>query len=64
MLTEFYNRIDRILSNRKINEHLSSDRIERASFDGTNRQTISSVVHPFALTVHGHYIYWTDWSLR
>lgn len=21
-------------------------------------------MHPFAITVHGHYIYWTDWSLR
>jgi hypothetical protein len=41
-----------------------SDRIERASLDGTNRETISSVVHPFAITVHGHFIYWTDWSLR
>jgi hypothetical protein len=41
-----------------------SDRIERASLDGTNREVISTVVHPFAITVHGHYIYWTDWSLR
>ncbi|CAF0886571.1 unnamed protein product [Adineta steineri] len=40
------------------------DRIERASLDGTNREVISTVVHPFALTVHGHYIYWTDWSFR
>ncbi|CAM4944086.1 unnamed protein product [Rotaria socialis] len=40
------------------------DRIERASLDGTNRETISTVIHPFAITVHGHYIYWTDWSLR
>jgi low density lipoprotein-related protein 2 len=32
--------------------------------DGTNREVISTVVHPFAITVHGHYIYWTDWSLR
>ena len=43
---------------------LSSDRIERASFDGTNREVIATVVHPFAITVHGHYIYWTDWNLR
>jgi hypothetical protein len=41
-----------------------SDRIERASFDGTNREVIATVVHPFAITVHGHYIYWTDWTLR
>ena len=41
-----------------------SDRIERASLDGTNREVILSVVHPFAITVHGHYIYWTDWTLR
>ncbi|CAF0957368.1 unnamed protein product [Adineta ricciae] len=40
------------------------DRIERASFDGTNREVIATVVHPFAITVHGHYIYWTDWNLR
>jgi low density lipoprotein-related protein 2 len=42
----------------------NSDRIERASLDGTNREVISTVVHPFAITVHGHYIYWTDWQLR
>jgi low density lipoprotein-related protein 2 len=41
-----------------------SDRIERASLDGTNREVILSVVHPFAITLHGHYIYWTDWALR
>ncbi|CAF1581398.1 unnamed protein product, partial [Rotaria sordida] len=40
------------------------DRIERAEFDGTNRQVILTVVHPFAITVHEHYIYWTDWVLR
>ncbi|CAF4205785.1 unnamed protein product, partial [Rotaria sp. Silwood2] len=40
------------------------DRIERASLDGTNREVISTVVHPFAITVHGHYIYWTDWAFR
>jgi hypothetical protein len=32
-----------------------SDRIERASsLDGTNREVIWTVVHPFAITVHGH----------
>lgn len=41
-----------------------SDRIERAGLDGTNREVISTAIHPFAITIHGHFIYWTDWSLR
>lgn len=25
------------------------------------RKVLSTAYHPFALTVHGHFIYWTDW---
>ncbi|CAF1493977.1 unnamed protein product, partial [Rotaria sordida] len=39
------------------------DRIEHVSLDSTNREIISTVVHPFAMTVHRHYIYWMDWTL-
>lgn len=38
------------------------DRIERSNLDGNYRQVLSTALHPFALTVHHHYIYWTDWS--
>ncbi|CAF1308989.1 unnamed protein product, partial [Didymodactylos carnosus] len=39
------------------------DRIERAGFDGLNRELLTSAVHPFAIVVHDHFIYWTDWAL-
>ena len=41
-----------------------SDRIERASLDDKNREVIISVAHSFTITVHEHYLYWTDWYLR
>uniref|UniRef100_A0A2C9KAN0 EGF-like domain-containing protein n=1 Tax=Biomphalaria glabrata TaxID=6526 RepID=A0A2C9KAN0_BIOGL len=41
------------------------DRIERANLDGNYREVIvETTVHPFSLTVHGFYIYWSDWTLR
>lgn len=55
------------LNMKKENYHFNfifSDRIERASLDGTNREVIVTVNHPFAITVHAHHIYWTDWTLR
>ena len=42
----------------------SSDKIERSDLNGNYRETIvDSVVHPFAITVFGHHIYWSDWTL-
>lgn len=39
------------------------DRIEHSRYDGTDRVTlISSLAHPFALTIEGDLIFWTDWS--
>lgn len=41
------------------------DRIERANFNGQYREIIvQSTVHPYSMTVFGHYVYWTDWTLR
>ncbi|CAL4174127.1 unnamed protein product, partial [Meganyctiphanes norvegica] len=41
------------------------EKIERAYLNGTNRQTlISATIYPFAITVHGNFIYWTDLQLR
>ncbi|KAI3389567.1 hypothetical protein SNEBB_009857 [Seison nebaliae] len=40
------------------------DLIERVNFDGSNRISIAATVHPFAVTVSDHYIYWTDWNLK
>ncbi|OQV21780.1 Prolow-density lipoprotein receptor-related protein 1 [Hypsibius exemplaris] len=42
------------------------DKIERSRLDGTERKVLlwESVRHPFALTVHGDHIYWTDWIMR
>lgn len=41
-----------------------SDRIERSNLDGNYREVIvQTAVHPFAVTVYSHYIYWTDWTL-
>ena len=32
--------------------------------DGNYREVIvDTAVHPFAVTVFGHFIYWTDWKL-
>jgi hypothetical protein len=40
------------------------ERIERANYDGNQREVLTTAIHPFALTVHGHYIYWTDWATQ
>ncbi|XP_064646226.1 low-density lipoprotein receptor-related protein 2-like [Lineus longissimus] len=39
------------------------DVVERANMDGTLRETLVSwTAHPFAVSIHGHYMYWTDWT--
>ena len=39
--------------------------IERVSIDGTRRQTlVTATIYPFAITVDGDFIYWTDLQLR
>lgn len=41
------------------------EKIERSTLDGGNREVlITATIYPFALTVHGNYIYWTDLQLR
>ena len=41
------------------------EKIERADLDGAHRETlISATIYPFAITVHGRYMYWTDLQLR
>ena len=40
------------------------NKIERTDFDGNFRQVLSTALHPFAITVHNHYIYWTDWQTK
>ncbi|KAF7489353.1 hypothetical protein SSS_07649 [Sarcoptes scabiei] len=41
------------------------EKIERSDLNGTNREIlISATIYPFALTVFGNYIYWTDLQLR
>ena len=41
------------------------EKIERSDFDGKKRELlISATIYPFAITVHGEYIYWTDLQLR
>lgn len=43
----------------------SREKIERSDLDGGNRQVlISATIYPFALSVHGNYIYWTDLQLH
>ncbi len=37
------------------------DRIESSDLNGNYRRILTMAYHPFALTVHGHFIYWTDW---
>ncbi|KAK3083345.1 hypothetical protein FSP39_020255 [Pinctada imbricata] len=41
------------------------DRIERVNLNGQYREVIvQSTVHPYSMTVFGHYVYWTDWTLH
>ena len=41
------------------------EKIERSSLDGTNREVlITATIYPFAITVFGNHIYWTDLQLR
>lgn len=41
------------------------EKIERSTLDGADREVlITATIYPFALTVHGSYIYWTDLQLR
>ncbi|XP_043938468.1 low-density lipoprotein receptor-related protein 4 isoform X2 [Protopterus annectens] len=46
-----------------VDAHL--DRIESADLNGKLRQVlVSHVSHPFALTQHDRWIYWTDWQTK
>nr|AVT42511.1 Wnt co-receptor arrow [Lithobius atkinsoni] len=40
--------------------------ISSINFDGSGRQTVikGDMPHPFALTLHGDMLYWTDWQTR
>jgi len=40
------------------------NKIERTDFNGNSRQILSTALHPFAITVHNHFIYWTDWQTK
>uniref|UniRef100_A0A8C2IBE8 Low density lipoprotein receptor-related protein 2a n=1 Tax=Cyprinus carpio TaxID=7962 RepID=A0A8C2IBE8_CYPCA len=41
----------------------SLQKIERCSLTGSNREVIvSAAIYPFAMTVYGQHIYWTDWN--
>lgn len=41
------------------------EKIERSKMDGSDREVlISATIYPFAITVFGDYIYWTDLQLR
>ncbi|XP_013773508.1 low-density lipoprotein receptor-related protein 2-like isoform X2 [Limulus polyphemus] len=41
------------------------EKIERSDLNGTNRETlVFATIYPFAITVFGKYIYWTDLQLR
>ncbi|CAB1328475.1 unnamed protein product, partial [Coregonus sp. 'balchen'] len=43
----------------------SLQKIERCSLTGANREVIvSTAIYPFAMTMYGQYIYWTDWNTR
>ncbi|MED6276189.1 Low-density lipoprotein receptor- protein 2 [Characodon lateralis] len=43
----------------------SLQKIERSSLSGTNREVIvSTAIYPFAMTMFGQFIYWTDWNTR
>jgi low density lipoprotein-related protein 2 len=41
------------------------EKIERSDMNGTNREVlVAATIYPFAVTVFGNYIYWTDLQLR
>lgn len=42
------------------------DKIERTDYDGRNRVVLthSMPIHPFAMTVYGDVLFWTDWVLN
>ncbi|XP_046995596.1 low-density lipoprotein receptor-related protein 2 [Schistocerca americana] len=41
------------------------EKIERSDLEGQNREIlITATIYPFAITVHGQYMYWTDLQLR
>ncbi|KAK7794796.1 hypothetical protein R5R35_004135 [Gryllus longicercus] len=41
------------------------EKIERSTLNGTNREVlIAATIYPFAITVHGNFMYWTDLQLR
>ncbi|XP_071451711.1 low-density lipoprotein receptor-related protein 2 [Hetaerina americana] len=41
------------------------EKIERSTLDGMDREVlVSATIYPFAITVHGNHIYWTDLQLR
>ncbi|XP_066544684.1 low-density lipoprotein receptor-related protein 2a isoform X1 [Amia ocellicauda] len=43
----------------------SLQKVERCSLTGSNREVIvSTAIYPFAMTVYGQHIYWTDWNTR
>lgn len=40
-------------------------KIERSSLTGSNREVIvSTAIYPFAMTMFGQFIYWSDWNTR
>ena len=41
------------------------EKIERSDLNGSNREVlVAATIYPFAITVFGNYIYWTDLQLR
>jgi low density lipoprotein-related protein 2 len=41
------------------------EKIERSDLDGSNREVlVTATIYPFAITVFGDHIYWTDLQLR
>ncbi|XP_028846293.1 low-density lipoprotein receptor-related protein 2a isoform X3 [Denticeps clupeoides] len=43
----------------------SLQKIERCSLTGTHREVVvSTAIYPFAMTLYGQHIYWTDWNTR
>ena len=41
------------------------DRIEYSSYNGSNRVVLlSDLPHPFAITIEGSLVFWTDWAIN